>query len=281
MTLVEVSGVSKSFLAPRSKLLSRSRPKVSAVTDVSFRLDVGRTLAVVGESGSGKSTLGRLVLRLIEPDHGRILIDGTDVRSLSQRDLRRFRAKNQIVFQDPKSSLNPRRTIEAAVTEPLGLHTNMTVAEQRRRAGELLGQVGLPASVLSRYPAQLSGGQLQRVAIARTLALDPRFIVCDEVVAALDASIRAHVLNLLADLQAVSNIAYLFITHDMATVGRFADELLVMRAGQVVESGPVGDVLTSPQHDYTRELISAIPNPVPRNLRPPSDPGVLAAGAAR
>jgi len=230
-----------------------------AVDHVSFTLGRGETLALVGESGAGKSTTGRLVLRLIEPDSGTVEMNGTDVRALRSRELRVFRQKAQMVFQDPYSSLEPRVPIAASVAAPLTVHRVGTRAERRDRVVDLLERVGLGAHLLGRYPAQLSGGQLQRAAIARALTTGPELIVCDEPVSALDVSIRAQVINLLTDLQAERGISYLFITHDLALVEAFADNVAVTKAGAIVEQAPVDRLFSAPQHEYTRELLDAVP----------------------
>lgn len=254
MALLEVEGLRRTFRR------GRREPAHVAVDDVSLTLAAGATLAVVGESGAGKSTLGRLVLRLIEADAGRITLGGTDVRGLRGSALRAFRRRASMVFQDPYSALDPRSTVLSSVAEPLWVHgKGRTRAVRRGRALELLERVGLDAALGGRYPAQLSGGQLQRAGIARALATDPELVVCDEPVSALDVSIRAQVLDLLADLQRERGIAYLFVTHDLALVEGFADEVLVMRSGAVVEHGPVGPLFAAPRAAYTRELLDAVP----------------------
>jgi ABC-type glutathione transport system ATPase component len=253
MPLLEVSGLSKTFRNGR-----RGRSHV-AVDGVSFSLDPGRTLALVGESGAGKSTTGRLVLRLIEPDAGSVSMAGTDVLGLNARNLRAFRRRAQMVFQDPFSALDPRTTVGRSVAEPLVVHGIGDRVERRDRAAALLERVGIGSHLLDRFPAQLSGGQLQRVSIARALTTDPELIVCDEPVSALDVSIQAQVLNLLADLQAERGIAYLFITHDLALVEAFADTVAVMRDGSILEEAPATELFRSPREDYTRELLDAVP----------------------
>jgi ABC-type glutathione transport system ATPase component len=232
---------------------------VSAVANASFDLDAGTTLAIVGESGAGKSTLGRLVLRLIEPDAGAIVLAGENIRDFSKRRLRAARGSMQMVFQDPYSSLDPRRTIEQSIEEPLILHTGLSRRDRRSVILGLMDRVGLSSALLSRRPNLLSGGQLQRVSIARALAVKPRLIVCDEPVAALDISVRAQVLNLLLEIQRADDVALLFITHDMSTVRAMADQLAVMRSGVIVDYGPTDDVVNSPTSEYTRELLDAIP----------------------
>jgi peptide/nickel transport system ATP-binding protein/oligopeptide transport system ATP-binding protein len=264
MSLLEVSGISKSFSAGRDFLGRRTR-WVHAVKDVSFTVEKGECLAVVGESGAGKSTLGRIVLRLIKPDTGRITFDGTDVLAARSGEMRRLRQRMQMIFQDPYSSLDPRMRIDEAVAEPLLVHTKLDRATRYRRACELLDRVGIGGRYLGRYPAELSGGQLQRVAIARALTLSPSLIVCDEPVAALDVSVRAQVLNLLRDLQQELGLAYVFVSHDLALVEVIADRVVVMAAGEVVEQGSVDQIFKAPAQEYTRRLLTAIPVPIPRD----------------
>ncbi|MCJ0902859.1 ATP-binding cassette domain-containing protein [Rhodococcus sp. ARC_M6] len=266
MSLLEVSNVSKSFSSGRD-FLGRRTKWSHAVKDVSFTLEAGECLAVVGESGAGKSTVGRIALRLIEPDTGSITFDGVDVRAAKPAELRKMRRGMQMIFQDPHSSLNPRMTVVDAVIEPLVVHTDMDRAAREKLATQMLGKVGIGSRYFGRYPAELSGGQLQRVAIARALTLNPKMIVCDEPVAALDVSVRAQVLNLLRDLQEELGLAYLFVCHDLALIEVIADRVLVMARGEVVESGPVADIFRNPQQEYTRSLLEAIPVPVPRSAR--------------
>ncbi|MFC0865833.1 ATP-binding cassette domain-containing protein [Sphaerimonospora cavernae] len=264
MSLLEVSGVSKSFVTGRD-LLGRPARRHHAVQDVGFSMEKGECLAVVGESGAGKSTLGRIVLRLIRPDTGRITFDGVDVLAIGSREMRRLRQRMQMIFQDPYSSLDPRMSVAEAVAEPLLVHTDLDRATRSRRAAELLDRVGIGRRYLGRYPAELSGGQLQRVAIARALTLNPSLIVCDEPVAALDVSVRAQVLNLLRDLQEELGLSYLFVSHDLALVEVIADRVMVMAGGRVVEQGGVQQIFHSPTHEYTTRLLSAIPVPMPRD----------------
>lgn len=258
MSLLSVAGLAKRFPTSRN-LLGRPSAWTAAVDDVSFTLEQGETLAIVGESGAGKSTTGRLVLRLIEPDAGQIEFDGRDVRALGKKDLVAMRRRMQMVFQDPYSSMDPLMTIGDAIGEPLLVHHRTPAAERRRKAGELLERVGLRVQLLDRYPGELSGGQLQRIAIARALTVEPAMIVADEAVAALDASVRAQVLNLMADLQVERGLSYLFITHDLALVEVIADRVIVMRDGRVVEMGTVSQIFDDPREPYTRELLAAIP----------------------
>lgn len=253
MSLLQVDGLTKTFRRRRGE------PGHRAVDGVSFTIARGETLALVGESGAGKSTTGRLILRLIEPDAGTVVLGGTDVRALERSALRAFRRRAQMIFQDPYSSLDPRVPIGTSVAEPLAVHRIGTRQERRDRAADLLERAGIGSHLLNRYPAQLSGGQLQRAAIARALMTDPELIVCDEPVSALDVSIRAQVVNLLSDLQAERGISYLFITHDLALVEAFAHKVAVMRNGRIVEQAPVDQLFRDPRQDYTRELLDAVP----------------------
>lgn len=261
--LLEAHDLVKHFVARRS-VFGRPTALVKAVDGLSFSVRAGETLALVGESGSGKSTVGRLVLRLIEPTAGKVIFDGREVFDLDPEALRAFRREAQFVFQDPYASLNPRMTVEQMLTEPLALHALVPPAGRRERVGELLRMVGLEARLARRYPHEFSGGQRQRLVIARALAVEPKLIVCDEPVSALDVSIRAQVLNLLRDLQRRLGLAYIFISHDLAVVKHIADRVAVMYLGRIVESAPADELFASPRHPYTRALLSAIPVPTPR-----------------
>jgi peptide/nickel transport system ATP-binding protein/oligopeptide transport system ATP-binding protein len=276
--LLEVVGVGKEFASRRSSL-GRVQRSVAAVRDVSFTLAEGRTLAIVGESGAGKSTLGRLVLRLIEPDHGQIRMGGVDVLSFGSGALRRWRSHAQMVFQNPYASLDPRMTIGASVAEPLAMLSRMTPSERRARVADLLDRVGLDASRSELYPYEFSGGQLQRIAIARAVATNPQLIVCDEPVAALDMSVRAQVLNLLLDLQNERRISYLFISHDLSLVRAFSHDVAVMYQGRLVEVGATAQIFARPAHPYTRALLQAVPVPNPRVERARRGDAELVAGS--
>ncbi|MFJ6182033.1 ATP-binding cassette domain-containing protein [Streptomyces sp. NPDC092295] len=254
-----------------------ARGPFRAVDRVSFRLERGGSLAVVGESGCGKSTLARALVRLLRPTSGRIVLDGTDIAGLAERRLRPLRRRVQMVFQDPYGSLDPHLTAQQIVAEPLRLSGIGDRAERARRAAGLIDRVGLPSTALHRRPSEFSGGQRQRIGIARALASRPELLVCDEATSALDVSVQAQVLGLLRELQAETGIAYLFIAHNLGVVREISNDVLVMNAGRIVESGPTGAVLASPAEPYTRALRRAALDPTAiRGVKPRHLLGVAA-----
>ena len=265
-TLVSVRNLKKYFPI-YTGLLRRHTGDVKAVDDVSFDIIEGETLGLVGESGCGKSTVGRTVLRLYEATAGSVTIDGVDVSSLAPEALRLARPKMQMVFQDPQASLNPRMTLAAIIGEPLDEHTKMTPAQKLDRIYELMDAVGLNRRFANRFPHEFSGGQRQRIGIARALALNPKFIVCDEPIAALDVSIQAQVVNLLEDLQTKFGLTYLFISHDLSMVRHIADRVAVMYLGQIAELSPRDDLYANPLHPYSQALLSAVNEPDPVRAR--------------
>ena len=260
--LVSVSGL-KMYFPIHSGVLRRHTGDVKAVDDVSFDIIEGETLGLVGESGCGKSTCGRAVLRLYDPTAGSIRVDGQEISQTSQSALRRMRPVMQMVFQDPQASLNPRMTVADIIGEPLLEHTRKSKAERLDRIYELMDAVGLNRDFANRYPHEFSGGQRQRIGIARALALNPKFIVCDEPIAALDVSIQAQVVNLLEDLQEQFGLTYLFISHDLSMVRHIADRVAVMYLGKIVELAPRDGLYGDPKHPYTEALLSAVPEPDP------------------
>jgi len=263
--LLDVSGLSVEFT--REGRLGRKGVTFKAVDDVSFGVEAGETAGLVGESGSGKSTIGRAILGLTRPSAGRIAFDGTDLTHLRGRARRDLASDLQVVFQDPFGSLNPSLTIGESLAEPLRVHEGNSQAEAARLVREALDSVGLPADSARRYPSEFSGGQRQRVAIARALSVKPRLIVCDEAVSALDRSTQAQVVNLLSELQRETGVAYLFISHDLAVVRHLSKTALVLYRGQMMESGPAGEVSDRPLHPYTRALLAAVPTANPKAQR--------------
>lgn len=252
--LLEVKDLKKYFDTPAGKL--------HAVDGLTFKLEKGKTLGVVGESGCGKSTTGRAILRLHEPTSGEVYFEGKDVVHASAKEMTQLRTEMQIIFQDPFASLNPRKTVSEIIAEPLRLHkVYKNKADQNKRVLELMKLVGLAERLVNTYPHELDGGRRQRIGIARALAMNPKFIVCDEPVSALDVSIQAQILNLLKDLQEELGLTYMFITHDLSVVNCFSDEIIVMYLGQVVEHASAEDLFDNPMHPYTKALLSAIPVP--------------------
>ena len=244
------------------KYFKTSRGMLHAVDDVSFTIEKGRTLGVVGESGCGKTTLGRSILRLVEPSSGEVFFNGENILNLSKKEMREKRQEMQIIFQDPFSSLNPRKTVSQIIREPIAYnHLCGSKAEMEDRIEELMATVGLADRLYNAYPHELDGGRRQRVGIARALAMNPKFIVCDEPVSALDVSIQAQILNLLEELQEKMGLTYMFITHDLAVVNHFADDIAVMYLGQLIEKAPAEELFEHPLHPYTQALLSAIPVP--------------------
>jgi oligopeptide transport system ATP-binding protein len=264
--LLTVSGL-KAWFPGRGKGMFSEKQYVRAVDGVDFSIDRGRTLGLVGESGSGKTTVGRAILRLTPHKDGVVTFDGQDVFSLSEKMLRGLRRRMQIIFQDPMSSLNPRITIGDSIAEPLIVHAHLSRGQRKKKVGDLLERVGLSADYMNRYPHEFSGGQRQRIGIARALASEPDFIVCDEPVSALDVSIQAQILNLLSDLQRDMGLSFLFIAHNLAVVEHFADDVAVMYLGKIVEIADRDSLYADPTHPYTEALLSAIPAPDPTEKR--------------
>ena len=261
MPLLALTDLSTEFATPKGRL--------AAVDRVSLALEPGETLGLVGESGCGKSTLGKTILRLAEPTGGTIALDGAEATGLAGAPLRRFRRQAQMIFQDPFASLNPRHTIGEILETPLKVHGIGTKAERRAAVREILARVGLPADSLGRWPHEFSGGQRQRIGIARALILRPRLVICDEPVSALDVSIQAQILNLLVDMKRDFGLSYLFISHDLSVVRYFADRVLVMYLGRIVEEGRGADFWLRPGHPYTRALVAAVPDPARRRHAAP------------
>src|SRR5712692_8491913 len=257
--LVEIRNLTKVFPLGESMLGTRAKGEVRAADDISLDIHAGETLGLVGESGSGKSTLGRLVLRLIEPSSGSVRFEGRDLLAASHREMRHLRRDMQIIFQDPFGSLDPRMNVEDSIGEPLVIHEAISPTARRVRVSELLRAVGLDQSVLPRFPHEFSGGQRQRVGIARALALRPKFIVADEPVSALDVSVGAQIVNLLAQLQREFGLTYLFISHSMPVVRYLSTRIAVMYRGKIVEIGNTEQITARPQHAYTRKLLAATP----------------------
>ncbi|MBN1457555.1 MAG: ATP-binding cassette domain-containing protein [Sedimentisphaerales bacterium] len=260
--LVEVNDL-KTYFPIRKGLLRKTVGQVRAVDGVSFKIPTGKTLGLVGESGCGKTTIGRTILKLIPHTHGSVKFEGQDIFSLSSSSVRKLRSQMQLIFQDPYGSLNPRMTVANIVGEALAVHGIARGKKRKQIVSELLEKVGLAQHHVSRYPHEFSGGQRQRIGIARALALNPRFIVCDEAVSALDVSIQSQIINLLEDLQSEFGLTYLFIAHDLAVVEHISDFVAVMYLGRIVEYADRQQLYSNPLHPYTKALISAIPQPDP------------------
>ena len=260
--LLSVRNLSKRFPVGKT-FFGKPNKWVHAVNNVSFDIMPGETFSLVGESGCGKSTTSRLINRLITPDEGQIIFDGQDIAKISAKEMRPLRSKMQMVFQDPYGSLNPRMKVQDIIAEPLLVHTKLSPGERLKRVHELLEVVGLPATHGERYPHEFSGGQRQRIGIARALSVNPKLIMADEPVSALDVSIQAQVLNLLRDVQEQYNLTYLFISHDLAVVEMISDRIGVMYLGTIMEVAPNEELYSDPQHPYTQALLSAVPIPDP------------------
>src|SRR5699024_786693 len=260
--IVEVKNVKKYFPV-KSGLFKRKKDFVKAVDDISFSIHHGETFGIVGESGSDKSTLGRTILRLNEPTDGKIFYDGQDIYHIKQHDMRDYRRHMQMVFQDPFSSLNPRMRVGELIEEPMIIHQYGDSSTRKKRIQNLLETVGLPAGAAEKFPHEFSGGQRQRIGIARSLAIQPKFIIADEPVSALDVSIQSKILNLISDLQEEFNLTYLFIAHDLSVVKHISDRVGVMYLGKMMELSPKRSLFNNPLHPYTRSLLSAVPIPDP------------------
>jgi ABC-type glutathione transport system ATPase component len=262
MALIQIRNLRKTFSLQESVFGGAAQGEIRAVDDVSLNIEVGKTLGLVGESGSGKSTLGRLVLRLVEPSSGSIRFEGRELLHAGREELRQLRRDMQIIFQDPFGSLDPRMRVGDVIAEPLIIHEKLSATMRRERVGELLRSVGLDESASPRFPHEFSGGQRQRIGIARAVALRPKFIVADEPVSALDVSVGAQIVNLLAQLQREFGMAYLFISHSIPVVRYLATDIAVMYRGKIVESGPTEHIVERPQQAYTRSLLEATPEVV-------------------
>lgn len=259
MALLEVKNL-KTWFPVYGGFLRRHVDDIKAVDDVSFSVEAGTTVGLVGESGSGKSTIGRTLLKLTPATGGTVSFNGREILGMDEKEFRPLRREMQMIFQDPFGSLNPRMTVLSIIGEALEIHfPKMSRSDRKDRVVDLLRQVGLKEQMLYRYPHEFSGGQRQRIGIARALAVEPKFIVCDEPVSALDVSVQAQIVNLLQDLQEQLGLTYLFIAHDLAVVEHISDHVLVMHHGKIVESAPADEIYRNPQHEYTRKLLAAVP----------------------
>ena len=265
-SILEIKNL-KTFFPVRSGLFKRVKGHVRAVDNVSFHIQAGETLGMVGESGCGKSTTGKSILRLLPITGGDIIFDGVNINSIKDDQLRKLRPKMQMIFQDPFSSLNPRLSVGKIISEPIRVHFNLNEDEIKKKVNDLLSYVGLLPEHVERFPHEFSGGQRQRICIARALSLEPKLIVADEAVSALDVTIKAQIVNLMIDLQQKFNISFLFISHDMATIERISHRVAVMYLGKIVEIGSRRHIFENPQHPYTKKLLSAVPTADPLSRR--------------
>lgn len=264
-TLIEINNLSKHFAVNR-KLFGAKKETVKAVDDISFKIEKGETFGLVGESGCGKSTLGRTIIRMLEPTEGQIIYDGTDITNIKGKELKNIHKRMQIIFQDPYSALDPHMTVKEIMGENISILGKRTEKEQEEIIVSLLNKVGLSASDMYKYPNEFSGGQRQRIGIARALAVNPEFILCDEPISALDVSIQAQVVNLLSDLQKEFGLTYLFIAHDLNMVRHISDKIGVMYLGKMVEIGDSDEVYFNPKHPYTKALLESVPGIEPENI---------------